>query len=112
MSGILGRVQMNAVRERSSVQLSEDIAFLTDRRYVPVFDALDAAVDAQIKRLTVMKMMTTHNTKESAEVRACHVIDRYLRCMLSEDTVMGRLSREDLVRRMEGDMADLRNGVV
>lgn len=63
MSGILGRVQMNAVRERSSVQLSEDIAFLTDRRYVPVFDALDAAVDAQIKRLTVTDMLSMGNTK-------------------------------------------------
>ena len=103
---------MNAVRERSSVQLSEDIAFLTDRRYVPVFDALDAAVDAQIKRLTVTDMLSMGNTKEFAKLRACRTIRRYLSCLLSEDTVMGRLSREDLVRRMEGDMADLRNGVV
>mgnify|MGYP005951902875 FL=1 len=102
----------NYTRNITVVQLRDDIEHLTNKEYVPVFDALDAAIDAQIKRLIVMKMMTTHNTKESAEVRACRVIDRYLRCMLSEDAVMGRLSREDLVRRMACDMADLRNGVV
>lgn len=101
----------NYTRNMTVVQLRDDIEHLTNKEYVPVFDALDAAIDAQIKRLTVMKMMTTHNTKESAEVRASYIIRRYLKCLLREDAV-GRLSREDLVRRMEGDMADLRNGVV
>lgn len=105
VSGILGRVQMNAVRERSSVQLSEDIAFLTDRRYVPVFDALDAAVDAQIKRLTVTDMLSMGNTKEFAKLRACRTIRRYLSCLLREDTI-GRLSRKDLLSRMEGAMEE------
>lgn len=95
----------NYTRNMILVQLREDIALLTDRSYVPVFDALDAAIDAQRKRLTVTDMMSKGNAKEFAEVRASYIIGRYLKCLLREDAV-GRLSRKDLVSRMEEAMEE------
>lgn len=92
-------------------QLREDIEFLTNNEYAPVFDALDAAIDAQIKRLVVTNMLSMGNTKGFAETKARYTIARYLRYMLNEDAA-GRLSRETLVSMLKGNMDDLINGVV
>lgn len=99
------RKATNYTRNIILVQLREDIALLTDRSYVPVFDALDEAIDAQMKWLTVTDMMAKGNTKDFAKVRASYIIRRYLKCLIREDAV-GRLSRKDLVSRMEEAMEE------